>query len=232
MGRSAAARCLLAGLGAGLALAGGGAAAQEPQAEAPPAFAEELERLAREAEPEVLRWRREIHAAPELSNREVETAARVAGELARLGLEVRTGIAGTGVVGVLKGPAKGPVVALRAEMDALPVTEETDLPFASHVRVQHEGREVGVMHACGHDAHVAILLGVARVLASSSSSRPRSGRPTARRAARGSCSRREPSTPRSRRRSSRCTPCPSIPWARSPSARAAPWRAPTACASA
>jgi amidohydrolase len=115
-------------------------------------------------ESQIIAWRRDFHANPELSNREVRTAGIVAAHLDALGLEVRTGIAHTGVVGVLRGALPGPVVALRADMDALPVTEELDLPFASKVRTTYEGREVGVMHACGHDAHVAILMGAAQVL--------------------------------------------------------------------
>ena len=116
-------------------------------------------------EPKVIAWRRDIHQNPELSNRETRTAALVAEHLRKLGLEVRTGVAKTGVVGILKGGKPGPVVALRADMDALPVTEATGLPFASKVRSTYNGQEVGVMHACGHDAHTAILMGVAEVLA-------------------------------------------------------------------
>ncbi len=123
-----------------------------------------LDRLAAEVEPQVIAWRRDIHRHPELSNREFRTAALVADELERLGLEVRREIAHTGVVGLLRGGLPGPTVALRADMDALPVREETGLPFASEERTTYLGRDVGVMHACGHDAHVAILLGVARVL--------------------------------------------------------------------
>ncbi|MEE4359912.1 MAG: amidohydrolase [Pseudomonadales bacterium] len=114
--------------------------------------------------PRVVAWRRDLHAHPELGNREFRTAERVADHLRSLGMEVRTGIAHTGVVGVLRGGA-GPVVALRADMDGLPVTELVDLPFASRVRTTYNGEEVGVMHACGHDNHVAILMGVAEVLA-------------------------------------------------------------------
>ena len=109
-------------------------------------------------------WRRDIHQHPELSNREFRTAKLVAAHLAEQGYQVRTGVAHTGVIGVLRG-GPGPVVALRADMDALPVTEATRLPFASKERAVHEGHEVGVMHACGHDAHTAILMGVASVLA-------------------------------------------------------------------
>jgi amidohydrolase len=114
--------------------------------------------------PSVVTWRRDLHAHPELGNREFRTAALVAEHLESLGMEVRTGIAHTGVVGVLRG-GDGPVVALRADMDALPVTELVDLPFASKVRTEYNGEEVGVMHACGHDNHVSILMGVAEVLA-------------------------------------------------------------------
>lgn len=114
--------------------------------------------------PKVVAWRRDIHANPELGNREFRTAALVAEHLEALGMEVRTGVAHTGVVGVLRG-GDGPVVALRADMDALPVTEQVDLPFASTVTTEYNGEEVGVMHACGHDNHVAILMGVAEVLA-------------------------------------------------------------------
>lgn len=113
----------------------------------------------------VIEWRRDIHANPELSNREFRTAALVAEHLAGLGMEVRTEVAHTGVVGFLRGAQEGPVVALRADMDALPVTEMVDLPFASKVTTVYNGQEVGVMHACGHDNHVAILMGVAEVLA-------------------------------------------------------------------
>ena len=115
--------------------------------------------------PKVVAWRRDIHEHPELSNQEVRTAALVADHLKKLGLEVKVGVGGTGVVGVLRGGKPGPVVALRADMDALPVTEQVDLPFKSRVKTQWQGAEVGVMHACGHDNHVAILMGVAEVLA-------------------------------------------------------------------
>ena len=113
----------------------------------------------------VVAWRRDIHANPELSNREFRTAELVAEHLRDLGIEVQTGVAHTGVVGVLEGGKSGPVIALRADMDALPVTEKTGLPYASKVRGEYQGREVGVMHACGHDNHVAILMGAAEVLA-------------------------------------------------------------------
>ncbi|MDI9238019.1 M20 family metallopeptidase [Lysobacter sp. LF1] len=116
-------------------------------------------------QPRVLAWRRDLHQHPELGNHEVRTAKVVADQLRRLGLEPRTGIAHTGVVAVLKGGKPGPRIALRADMDALPVTEQTGLPFASKVKTTYRGQDVGVMHACGHEAHVAILLGVATALA-------------------------------------------------------------------
>lgn len=124
-----------------------------------------IESGAQAVEDQVIAWRRDIHQHPELSNREFRTSELVAGHLRALGMEVRTGIAHTGVVGILKGGRPGPVVALRADMDALPVTERTGLPFASTVRTTYGDREVGVMHACGHDNHVAILMGAAQVLA-------------------------------------------------------------------
>jgi amidohydrolase len=114
--------------------------------------------------PQAVDYRHRIHQHPELGNRELKTAALVANHLKRLGLEVRTGIAHTGVVGLLRGKLPGPVVAVRADMDALPVTEATDFPFRSTEKAVYLGREVGVAHACGHDLHVAIQLGVASVL--------------------------------------------------------------------
>ncbi len=116
-------------------------------------------------ESKVIAWRRDLHQHPELSNREVRTAGVVAGHLKSLGMQVQTGVAHTGVVGLLESGRPGPVIALRADMDALPVTEEVDLPFASRTRAEFNGQEVGVMHACGHDCHVAILMGVAELLA-------------------------------------------------------------------
>jgi amidohydrolase len=116
-------------------------------------------------EPKVLAWRRDFHQHPELSNREVRTAGIVAHHLRALGLAVQTGVAHTGVVGLLDSGRPGPVIALRADMDALPVSEEVDLPFASKQRTTFNGQDVGVMHACGHDCHVAILMGVAELLA-------------------------------------------------------------------
>lgn len=124
-----------------------------------------IDRLAAEVQQQAMAWRRDIHEHPELSNREVRTAGLVADHLRRLGLEVRTQVAHTGVVGVLRGGKPGPVVALRADMDALPVTEALDLPFASKVKAEYNGRQVGVMHACGHDIHTAVLMAVAQVLA-------------------------------------------------------------------
>ena len=115
-------------------------------------------------EQKVINWRRDIHEHPELSNREVRTAALVAEHLKSLGMEVTTGVAKTGVVAILKGGKPGPVIALRADMDALPVIERTDVPFASKAKGVYNGQEVGVMHACGHDSHVAILMGVAEIL--------------------------------------------------------------------
>ena len=127
--------------------------------------AAEIDRRATQIESKVVAWRRDIHEHPELGNRETRTAKIVADHLRSLGMEVKTGVAHTGVVGVLRGGRPGKVVALRADMDALPVTEQVDLPFASKVTTTYNGQEVGVMHACGHDTHVAILMGVAEVLA-------------------------------------------------------------------
>ncbi len=117
------------------------------------------------AMPKVIEWRRDFHQHPELGNRETRTAGIVAAQLKALGIEVHTGVAHTGVVGVLRGGKPGPTVALRADMDALPVTERVDVPFKSTVTAEYRGEKVGVMHACGHDGHTAMLLGVAKVLA-------------------------------------------------------------------
>ena len=114
---------------------------------------------------DVISWRRDFHEHAELSNREFRTAKVIAEHLRDLGMEVTTGVAKTGVVGLLKGALPGPVVALRADMDGLPVVERTGLPYASTQRSEYEGREVGVMHACGHDTHMAILMGAAEILA-------------------------------------------------------------------
>src|SRR5437867_9924011 len=129
------------------------------------AWQSQIDDLANQVESKVVAWRRQIHEHPELGNREFRTGKLVADHLRSLGLEVREPVAYTGVVGLLVGAKPGPVVALRADMDALPVTEEVDVPFASRVRTTYNGQEVGVMHACGHDAHTAILMGVAEVLA-------------------------------------------------------------------
>lgn len=123
-----------------------------------------LEKDIAAVESKVIEWRRDIHQHPELSNREFNTAEKIAEHLRALGIEVQTGVAHTGVVGLLKGNRPGKVVALRADIDALPVTERNDLPFKSMVTSEYLGQEVGVMHACGHDTHIAIMMGVAEVL--------------------------------------------------------------------
>jgi len=115
-------------------------------------------------ESKVIEWRRHFHQNPELSNREFKTAEKIAAHLKSLGIEVQTGVAHTGVVGLLKGDHPGKVLALRADIDALPVTERVDIPFKSTVTSTYDGQEVGVMHACGHDTHIAILMGVAEIL--------------------------------------------------------------------
>ncbi len=127
-------------------------------------LAREIETRMVEVMPKVIAWRRDIHQHPELSFEEKRTSALVEKHLRSLGLEVQAPVGRTGVVGILRGGKPGPVVALRADMDALPVTEQVDLPFKSTVRAMYNGAEVGVMHACGHDNHVAILMGVAEVL--------------------------------------------------------------------
>jgi amidohydrolase len=123
-----------------------------------------IDREAEKLEPAVIEWRRHFHQNPELSNREFKTAEKIATHLRSLGIEVQTGVAKTGVVGILRGGKPGPVVALRADMDALPVTERSNLPFASKVKAEYNGQMVGVMHACGHDTHVAMLMGAAQIL--------------------------------------------------------------------
>ncbi len=115
-------------------------------------------------EPKVIEWRHHFHENPELSNREFKTAEYVTTHLKSLGLEVKTGIAKTGVVGILKTGKPGPTIALRADMDALPVVERVNLPYASKAKSTYAGQEVGVMHACGHDTHVAMLMGAAEIL--------------------------------------------------------------------
>ena len=130
-----------------------------------PASAADVESDNSAVDARVVTWRRDFHQNPELSNREVRTSKIVADHLKKLGLEVRTGIAKTGVLGVLRTGRPGPTIALRADMDALPVTERVDVPFKSVAKSNYRGEEVGVMHACGHDSHVAVLMGVAEVLA-------------------------------------------------------------------
>ena len=130
------------------------------------AEASELSRELQAVESKVIEWRRDLHQNPELSNREFKTAKKIARHLEALGLRVETGIAYTGVVGFLKGAKPGPTVMLRADMDALPVTEDNELPFKSKVMTEYRGVKTGVMHACGHDTHVAMLMGAAEVLAS------------------------------------------------------------------
>jgi len=134
-------------------------------AEAATTLDSRIDEASARVESRVIAMRRDIHEHPELGNRETRTAKIVADRLRELGIEVKTGVAHTGVIGLLRGGKPGRVVALRADMDALPVSEQVDLPFASKVRTTYNGQEVGVMHACGHDGHVAILLGVAEVLA-------------------------------------------------------------------
>ena len=133
-----------------------------------PAIAAKIQAI----EPKVVAWRRDIHQHPELGNREFRTAKLVADHLRALGIEVQEKVAHTGVVGVLRGGRPGPVVLLRADMDALPVTERANIPFKSTVKSTYNGQDVGVMHACGHDTHVAILMGVAEVLAGMKSELP------------------------------------------------------------
>jgi amidohydrolase len=137
-----------------LALCAGAAAAAETNAQ-----------LVQDTLPQVTNWRRDIHQHPELGNREFRTSKLVADALKKFGYKVRTGIAHTGVVGVLKGGQPGPKLAIRADIDALPVTEQVDLPFASKATGEYLGKTVGIMHACGHDAHTAMTLGVAAILA-------------------------------------------------------------------
>ncbi|MFT5738669.1 MAG: amidohydrolase [Maribacter sp.] len=124
----------------------------------------EIQINSKDIEQKVIDWRRDIHQNPELGNREVRTAALVAKHLQSLGMEVQTNVGITGVIGILKGSLPGPVIALRADMDALPVLERTPVPFASKVKTMYDGKETNVMHACGHDSHVAILMGVAEIL--------------------------------------------------------------------
>jgi amidohydrolase len=124
-----------------------------------------ISKAADKIESKTIAWRRDFHEHPELGNREVRTAKIIADHLRSLGLEVKEGVGKTGVVGILRGARSGPVIGLRADMDGLPLVERTSLPFASKVRTTYNGQEVGVMHACGHDSHIAILMSVAEVLA-------------------------------------------------------------------
>ncbi len=126
---------------------------------------QKINTISKDIESQVIEWRRDFHEHPELSNREFRTAEVIAEYLKSLGMDVQTEVGKTGVVGLLRGKNDTPVVALRADMDALPVTEALNHPFSSKVRATYDGQEVGVMHACGHDAHMAILMGAARVLA-------------------------------------------------------------------
>jgi amidohydrolase len=133
-------------------------------AQVTPALQARLDQQAKDLEPKLIEWRRHFHQYPELSNRETKTGARITEQLRALGLEVQYPVAKTGVVAILKGAKPGPVIALRADIDALPVTERNSLPFASKEKTTFNGIETGVMHACGHDGHMSILLGVAEIL--------------------------------------------------------------------
>lgn len=151
---------------AGPAAAQSAPGTQGPLAPAPnAALSEQIDQRAKAIEDKLIAWRRDIHQHPELGNQETRTAKLVADHLRALGMDVKTGVAGTGVVAVLKGGKPGPVVALRADMDALPVKEQVDVPFASKAKGTYLGKEVDVMHACGHDTHTAILMATAEVLA-------------------------------------------------------------------
>ena len=152
------ARWFAGALSIGLALLSG------PPIAAQQSLASDIDRLSAAVEPEMIQWRRHLHQNPELSNRETETAKFVVERLRSFGLQPQTGVARNGVVAVLQGGRPGPVVALRADMDGLPVREETSVPFASKATGEYEGNQVGVMHACGHDTHVAMLLAAAKVL--------------------------------------------------------------------
>jgi len=134
------------------------------------AQSKKMDKMIDDIESKVVEWRRDFHENPELSNREFKTAEKITAHLKSLGIEVQTGVAHTGVVGILKGNKPGKVVALRADMDALPVTERVDLPYKSMATSTYNGKDTGVMHACGHDTHVAILMGVAEVLSNNKES--------------------------------------------------------------
>lgn len=158
---SAALSALFIGLSAASALAQTTAGS----ASAATALKTRMGQQAEKIEAKVVAWRRDFHQHPELGNREFETAAKIAAHLKSLGLEVQTNVGKTGVVGLLKGGLPGSVVALRADMDGLPVTERVDVPFKSVAKTEYNGQKTGVMHACGHDTHVAILMGVAEIMA-------------------------------------------------------------------
>lgn len=134
-----------------------------------PKLQAKLDQQAKEIESRVIQWRRDFHQNPELGNREVKTGAKIAEHLKSLGIKVQYPVAKTGVVGILEGGKPGPVIALRADMDALPVVERNSLPFASKEKLIFNGQETGVMHACGHDAHMAIMMAVAEILAKNKS---------------------------------------------------------------
>ena len=136
---------------------------------------EQIDQAAADVQPQVVEWRRWFHQNPELSNREFNTAARIAEILQGMGIDPRTGIAGTGLMAIIEGGLPGPLVAIRTDMDALPVTEQTGLAFASTAIGEYRGEEVGVMHACGHDTHMAMLLGAAKVLNDMQADLPGSG---------------------------------------------------------
>jgi amidohydrolase len=127
-------------------------------------LASQIEKGVDRIQGQCIAWRRDLHEHPELGNRESRTSTLIAEQLRRMGIEVKEGVAHTGVVGILRGGKPGPVIALRADMDALPVAERTNVPFASKVKTTYNGQEVGVMHACGHDTHVAMLLSTAEIL--------------------------------------------------------------------
>ena len=126
--------------------------------------AEEIDQSAAAVQPQVVEWRRWFHQNPELSNREFNTASKIAEILREMGLEPKTGIAHTGVIAIIEGGKPGPLVAIRTDIDGLPVEEQTGLPYASTERAEYNGQDVGVMHACGHDAHMAMVLGAAKIL--------------------------------------------------------------------
>lgn len=139
------------------------------QAQVNPKLQAKLDLQAKEIEEKMIGWRRHLHQYPELSNRETKTGAYIVAHLKSLGIDVQYPVAKTGVVGILKGDKPGPVIALRADMDGLPVTERSSLPFASKEKVVFNGQETGVMHACGHDSHMAMLMAVAEILSKNKS---------------------------------------------------------------